>query len=54
MTNKDLNGARCGDDFHVTSVLANLREHAVLDDGATLDEKTLGALGYKSEFKRYV
>lgn len=38
---------------HVTSVLTPQHEHAILDEGATPDEKTLGALGYKQEFKRY-
>lgn len=53
MADKDADGIWTRNDVHVTSVLANLREHAVLDDSATLDEKTLGALGYRSEFKRY-
>lgn len=39
-------------DVHVTSVLAKRHEHAVLEDNATLDDATLGALGYKQEFKR--
>lgn len=38
--------------LHVTSVFTQKQEHAVLHDDATLDEKTLGALGYKQEFKR--
>jgi len=36
----------------VTSVLAKTHEHAVLDHGADADERVLGALGYKQEFKR--
>lgn len=36
----------------VTSLMAREHDHAVLGEGATLDEKTLGALGYKQEFKR--
>lgn len=40
-------------DLHVTSLLVGQHEHAVLDEDATLDEKTLGALGYKQEFRRY-
>lgn len=39
-------------DVHVTSVLTKRHEHAVLEDNANLDEATLGALGYKQEFKR--
>lgn len=39
--------------MHVTSVLAQQHEHAILDQDATSDEQTLGALGYKQEFKRY-
>lgn len=38
--------------IHVTSVLAQQHEHAILDQDATSDEQTLGALGYKQEFKR--
>lgn len=38
--------------MHVTSVLAQQHEHAILDQDATTDEQTLGALGYKQEFKR--
>lgn len=38
--------------MHVTSVLAQQHDHAILDRDATLDEQTLGALGYKQEFKR--
>jgi hypothetical protein len=40
--------------LHVTSVLAQKGEHAVLDHFADADEEILGALGYKQEFKRYV
>lgn len=41
-------------DVHVTSLLTDPQEQAaVLGEDATLDEKTLGALGYKQEFKRY-
>jgi len=36
----------------VTSVFSKRGEHAVLEEGATADEVTLGALGYKQEFKR--
>ncbi|KEF61990.1 uncharacterized protein A1O9_03562 [Exophiala aquamarina CBS 119918] len=36
----------------VTSVFAKRGEHAVLEEGASADEVTLGALGYKQEFKR--
>ncbi|KAE9973205.1 hypothetical protein BLS_003726 [Venturia inaequalis] len=38
--------------LHVTSVLAQKGEHAVLDHIADADEEILGALGYKQEFKR--
>lgn len=41
-----------GNDVKVTTIFAH--EHAILDENATLDEKTLGALGYRQEFKRYV
>ena len=41
-----------GNDVKVTTIFAH--EHAVLDENATLDEKTLGALGDRQEFKRYV
>ena len=37
---------------NVTSVFSRLHEHAILDEDATVDEKTLAALGYKQEFKR--
>ena len=37
----------------VTTVFSELHDHAVLNADATLDEKTLAALGYKQEFKRY-
>ena len=40
-------------DAKVTTVFSELHEHAVLDENATLDERTLAALGYKQEFKRY-
>ena len=40
------------DKVAVTSVFASRGEHAVLEEGATVDEQTLGALGYKQEFKR--
>ncbi|EXJ80126.1 hypothetical protein A1O1_08268 [Capronia coronata CBS 617.96] len=36
----------------VTSVLARRGEHAILQEGVSKDELTLGALGYKQEFKR--
>ncbi|KIW26599.1 uncharacterized protein PV07_06418 [Cladophialophora immunda] len=36
----------------VTSVFAKRGAHAVLEEGANQDEVTLGALGYKQEFKR--
>ena len=36
----------------VTSLFSQRHEHAVIDENATLDERTLGALGYKQEFKR--
>ncbi|KIX10673.1 uncharacterized protein Z518_01757 [Rhinocladiella mackenziei CBS 650.93] len=36
----------------VTSVFTKRGDHAVLQEGATKDEVTLGALGYKQEFKR--
>jgi amino acid transporter len=36
----------------VTSVLQNQHQLAVIDENGTLDDKTLGALGYKQEFKR--
>lgn len=39
-------------DVHVTSLLTDPEHAAVLGEDATLDEKTLGALGYKQEFKR--
>lgn len=38
--------------LHVTSVFQQKHEHALLSDNATIDEQTLGALGYKQEFKR--
>lgn len=38
----------------VTSVFSQRHEHALISEGATQDELTLGALGYKQEFKRYV
>lgn len=41
-------------DVAVTSVLNKQHELAVIDENATLDDKTLGALGYKQEFKRSV
>lgn len=40
------------DEVKVTSVFKSLHEHAVVEKDATLDEITLGALGYKQEFKR--
>lgn len=36
----------------VTSVLDRQQELAVIDENATFDDKTLGALGYKQQFKR--
>lgn len=36
-----------GQNVKVTSVLDKQHEHAIVDDNATLDEQTLGALGYK-------
>ncbi len=36
----------------VTSVFTKRGDHAILEEGATGDEMTLGALGYKQEFKR--
>lgn len=36
----------------VTSIFAKRSDHAVLEEGANKDEMTLGALGYKQEFKR--
>ena len=38
--------------LHVTTVLTKRHEHAVLEENATVDDATLGALGYKQEFKR--
>ena len=38
----------------VTSVFTRHGSHAVLEEGAGADETTLGALGYKQEFKRCV
>lgn len=38
----------------VTSVFASRGDNVVLEEGATIDEQTLGALGYKQEFKRLV
>lgn len=38
----------------VTSVLDNQHQLAVIDENATKDDATLGALGYKQEFKRFV
>lgn len=38
----------------VTSVLDKQHALAVIEENATLDDKTLGALGYKQEFKRFV
>jgi hypothetical protein len=37
---------------HVTSVFGHNGAHAVIEEGATRDERDLGALGYKQEFKR--
>ncbi|EXJ86322.1 hypothetical protein A1O3_03273 [Capronia epimyces CBS 606.96] len=37
----------------VTSILSRRGEHAILQEGVSKDELTLGALGYKQEFKRY-
>lgn len=45
-------GGGGGGVLQVTSLMAREDEHAVLGEDATLDEKTLGALGYKQEFKR--
>lgn len=36
----------------VTSVLQQHHQLAIVDENATFDDKTLGALGYKQEFKR--
>ena len=36
----------------VTSVFADRGDNVVFEEGATVDEQTLGALGYKQEFKR--
>lgn len=36
----------------VTSVLQQQHQLAIVDENATIDDKTLGALGYKQEFKR--
>lgn len=36
----------------VTSVLGKAPHIASIDENATFDDKTLGALGYKQEFKR--
>lgn len=38
----------------VTSVLDNQHQLAVIEENAAIDDKTLGALGYKQEFKRSV
>lgn len=40
------------EDVHVTSVLTKRNEHAILEANANIDDATLGALGYKQEFKR--
>ena len=36
----------------VTSVFERQHELAIIDENATIDDKTLGALGYKQQFKR--
>lgn len=36
----------------VTSVLANKHQLALIKEDAVADDQTLGALGYKQEFKR--
>lgn len=36
----------------VTSVLGKAPRVASIDENATFDDQTLGALGYKQEFKR--
>lgn len=36
----------------VTSVLGKAPNIASIDENATFDDQTLGALGYKQEFKR--
>ncbi|KIV90844.1 hypothetical protein PV10_05452 [Exophiala mesophila] len=36
----------------VTSVFADRGDNVVFEEGATIDDQTLGALGYKQEFKR--
>lgn len=40
------------DAAHVTSVLAQHHEHALVDDITDQDATALAALGYKQEFKR--
>ena len=47
-------GSRVVDEHavHVTSVFSKRHMHAVVDEDATIDDETLGALGYKQEFKR--
>ncbi|KAK4503849.1 hypothetical protein PRZ48_004764 [Zasmidium cellare] len=36
----------------VTTIFDRTRDHAIVDETATLDEQTLTALGYKQQFKR--
>lgn len=39
---------------NVTSVFGRTGDHILIQAGATHDEVTLGALGYKQEFKRCI
>lgn len=41
-----------GGKVHVTSLVTQDQNQLILDDDAPLDEQTLGALGYRQEFKR--
>ncbi|ORY67479.1 amino acid transporter-like protein [Pseudomassariella vexata] len=52
MTVRHISQIADDEEVPVTSVFGRTHEHAVLDDYVTSDEKTLGALGYKQEFKR--
>jgi hypothetical protein len=45
--------AHDGKALHVSSILAQTGQHAVLNRSADFDEEIVVALGYKQEFKRY-
>jgi hypothetical protein len=54
MTNHEKHSANTIDEsaVRVTSVFGQHGTHAMIEEGATRDERDLGALGYKQEFKR--